>query len=183
MFQERTNSHWITGVNRAAQFEKHMIVAVQGLGALDRELTVFDRFLVSNIDAIYAYPDEQAVAHAVQLTRHLTLSYLWVLGAYEVIRSIDQRFFAADRKALDTYEIRVAKHRFSRLRIPLAKYEAEGRSPGDSPIAYPVLNLQHGAAWQIAEDAVISREELGEVFLAMLERIPPRFEGPTLKPL
>jgi len=182
MLQDRTAARWITGGNRAAHFELHMMITVQGLGSLDRELTAFDRFLVTNVEEIYAYPDDQAIGHAVLLTRHLTLSYLWVLGAYEVIRSIDQRFFSGNPNGPDTYEIKATKRQFSRLRVPLAKYEAERRSPGDSSIAYPALSAAHGAAWMLSESVLISREELAEAFLTMLEGMPAQFALPTRTP-
>jgi hypothetical protein len=60
--------------------------------------------------------------------------------------------------------------KFERLRMPLAKFEAAGRhKKTDLKIAYPALNSQHGIAWQVSENTFISRGELADEFLALLE--------------
>ena len=54
--------------------------------------------------------------------------------------------------------------------MPLAKFEpAERHQKTDFHIAYPVLNSDYGVAWQVSEDAFISRGELADQFLHLLE--------------
>ena len=70
---------------------------------------------------------------------------------------------------LDTYATRLLterlKHRFERIRIPLAKMELARRHPTDDPIAYPAINLELGVASQVAEDTFITRRELSDALL------------------
>ena len=101
------------------------------------------------------------------LSYHITLSYLWVLGAYEIIRSIRQR----NKKAgLNDEKLTSLLRKFERLRMPLAKFEPANRHKRtDSEIAYPALNDLHGITWQISEEVFISRGELANEFLSLLE--------------
>ena len=82
---------------------------------------------------------------------HLTLSYLWVLGAYEIVRSLCQRakedpsFFPTYRKELQNLKVE-----FVRIRIPLAKFEpAKKFSATDSCFAYPGFHVELGASWYL----------------------------------
>ena len=155
-----------------------MAPTIQGLGTMDIELAVFDAHLVAGFDALDDMSDDKKVAHAQLLTRHITHSYLWVLGAYEIVRSIAQRYFEGDRKAPDLLGIKEVKNQFARLRMPLAKYEAAKASSEDSPIAYPAFNRDKGVAWQIGAELFVTREELADALLNLLEHMPPHAERP-----
>lgn len=84
------------------------------------------------------------------LSDHITSSYLWVLGVYELVRTLDQ-FAKKDDSPLNHMrdEIQTYKRKINRLRIPLAKMEAASSNPDDSPIAYPGVNRYLGLAWQL----------------------------------
>ena len=114
------------------------------LGRLDTRLihadeTWPDRFFQPNPS------DEDSTA----LHEHITLSYLWVLGAYEFIRTLCDRV-KTDADEMTPQEVRdillEAKRRFGRVRMPLAKMEAASKYANeDRPIAYP--GLKRGREW------------------------------------
>jgi hypothetical protein len=149
---------WVKASFVTARYEHFMPATVQGLGRIDQILYVEDQRLVSE-------PLESA--EPSDLTLHITLSHLWVLGAYEVLRTIHQR--CREGGGVDE-SVRDVLRRFERLRIPLAKFEPAGRhKETDTKIAYPALNAQYGVAWQVAEDVFIPRGELSDEFLMLLE--------------
>ena len=107
---------------------------------------------------------------SVELSGRLTLSYLWVLGAYKIVRTLDQRTreASAGTPSPAAERITATKHLFERVRIPLAQFEASRRNPNDSPIAYPAVSPVHGIAWLVADNTFVSRRQLSDAFLALL---------------
>lgn len=98
-------------------------------------------------------------------------SYLWVLGAYEAIRTLDQRLRDIGDSATGRQSAtKKLKQRFERVRIPLAKLEAAKRNNA-TDFAFPRqgIDYERGIAWEVATDVVISRSELSDEFLAVLE--------------
>lgn len=152
---------WVNASHTAAKYETFMVISIQGLGRLDHDLYEQDKLISENPEALSLGGDLGALSY------HITMSYLWVLGAYEVLRSIRQRIkeSGSQDEALTTL-----LRKFERLRMPLAKFEAATRhKETDSRIACPALNSQHGIAWQVSESTFISRGELANEFLALLE--------------
>lgn len=151
---------WVNSSHTAAKYETFMVVSIQGLGRLDHDLYEQDKLISKNPEALSLGGDPGALSY------HITLSYLWVLGAYEVIRSMRQRIkdLGVQDEALTTL-----LRKFERLRMPLAKFEVAHRHKKDSRIAYPALNSQYGIAWQVSENTFISRGELADELLALLE--------------
>jgi hypothetical protein len=139
-----------------------MLPVIHALGFKDRELIQRDQATLDTLNQGASQGTEQQM---LELNDLLTQSYLWVLGAYEIIRSISQRLEGDSRQQA----ARDAKYIFERVRMPLAKMETGKRFSGDSPIAYPALNMEHGIAWQVQQDVFISRFELSETFLRFLE--------------
>lgn len=158
---------WVNASFVTARFENFMPITVQGLGRLDHDLVTGDaRFL--------ALSEEQCASEteSLALNYRITLSYLWVLGAYEVVRTIDQRCREQDPSlaSATSKAILALKRQFERLRIPLAKFEPANRHrETDSKVAYPALNLDYGIAWQVVADTFIPRKVLSDSFLEFLE--------------
>lgn len=152
---------WIDSSHRFGELEPFMMVTLQGLGKLDVKLVASDELILEGFKSSKA----DSIEFANDLTDHVTLSYLWILGAYEFIRTLDERLAGHPFKQHST----PVKHQFERIRMPLAKMEAARRFPGDSPIAYPVLNRDHGAAWQVGPDTFITRRELSDATLTLAE--------------
>ena len=155
---------WVNISHGLAVFDVFMVITVQGLGKLDSKLLKEDQMLIQ----------QGATSSPVgDVSDHVTLSYLWVLGAYEIIRSLDQRarvdtgFFPQSREHLQKL-----KWQFERLRIPLAKFEpARKHSDTDSHIAYPAINTALGVTWQVSENDWIARRDLSDSMLNFFESL------------
>ncbi len=101
---------------------------------------------------------------------YLTISYLWVLGAYEIIRTIYQR---CENQNIFRQEIinqiKDVKDYFTRIRVPLAKLEpAKKYKNTDHSIAFP-HNTKFGLGWLIGNNRCILRINLSDKFLELLE--------------
>jgi hypothetical protein len=143
-----------------------MVTVVQGLGRLDITLIDADQVFISDFER-----NINSLPESTKLTEQFTLSYLWVLGAYELVRSICQRIKEKNGTIPDELKgFAELKKEFNRLRVPLAKMEpASSHKNTDSHIAYPALNTKKGIAWQIAHDVFITRQDLADRLLATLE--------------
>ena len=163
-FDTERNKRWVSVSHKLAAFDHFIVVTAQGLGKLDSKLLKEDEMLVQQRSTSNPFGD---------MSDHITMSYLWVLGTYEIIRSLDQRA-KDDANFLPEIKERLQqlKWRFERLRIPLAKFEAAKKhSETDSHIAYPGINVELGIAWQVSEDTWITRRELSDSMLELLEDI------------
>jgi hypothetical protein len=161
------NDRWIKASFATARFEQFMVPIVQGLGRIDTFLIAEDQHFLANIEVAKTSIDESA-----RLSQRITMSYLWVLGAYELVRTICQKIKSQQasfpKEIVD--EFNALKKEFNRLRIPLAKMEpARAHRKTDSHIAYPAINRQKGIAWQVAQDVYITRQELADRLLVALE--------------
>lgn len=161
-FDAERYKRWINVSHKLAKFGPFFIVTVQGLGKLDSKLLKEDELLVSRGATSSPLGD---------MSDHITISYLWVLGAYEVVRSICQRAGKeVDVLPEQTERLKQLKRKFERLRVPLAKFEAANKHrTTDSCVAYPGVNTQLGIAWQLSQDTWIARRELSDSMLELLE--------------
>ena len=170
---------WVNASFATVQFEQFMVVAIQGLGRLDVSLVEGDESFLADFEQ-----NKNSLDESLKLNERFTLSYLWVLGGYELVRTICQRIKESrvgspDEVASSFGEL---KKEFSRLRIPLAKMEpASTHKNTDSHIAYPALNTQKGIAWQVAQDVFITRRDLADRLLVALELA--RSKNPNLTSL
>jgi hypothetical protein len=113
-------------------------------------------------------------ADSIAIHEHITLSYLWVLGAYEFIRTLCDRVSVDDleKTPAEVREILLeVKRRFARVRMPLAKMEAASKHEDeDGPIAYPGMRHGVGVAWKLNANTLVPRRELSDALLESLER-------------
>ena len=145
--------------------EPFMIPLIQGLGRFDCHLI--------HEDARFASLNQEQSSSARErtlLTDRVTLSYFWVLSAYELVRTLDQRWRIGATTLPDEFGARVTalKRRMERLQIPLVKVETARRLPTDSTLAYPIISRDFGVAWHIAQDTYITRRELADQLLSFL---------------
>ena len=164
---EQRTERWIKVSIGLMRYEKHMMPLVQQLGRIDTRLmqadeTWADRFLDEKLS------DEDST----NLHEHITLSFLWLLGAYEFVRTLCDRL-RTDMEGVPEdvrNSLLAVKHRFARVRMPLAKMEAAAKfSDQDGPIAYPGLKRGLGVAWQLNPSTVVTRQELSDILLEGLE--------------
>jgi len=101
----------------------------------------------------------------------IAISHLWVLGAYEAVRTIYQHIYKSGNfSERCKQELSPLKVKFERVRMPLAKLERPKRhSSDDYGVAYPAINSDHGIGWILSESCFCSRNELSCDLLAFLE--------------
>lgn len=157
---------WIKVSFSMLRFEPNMMPVIQGLGRLDVKLIEEDKSFLQDLDN-----NLESVEQNLVLSERLTISYLWVLGAYEAIRTMCQRI--KDHKVAVLDEVATSlnqlKREFNRLRVPLAKMEPASSHKTDNHIAFPGINRDHGVAWQLNESTFVTRQQLSDSFLAALE--------------
>jgi hypothetical protein len=166
---EQRYIRWINASRGLERIEPFMILIAQGLGKLDSQLIEEDRIYCG-----LSAESRNTEANAIKITDCLILSYLWILGGYELIRTISQRCRNEAPLLGEALAQRVTelKHDFERLRIPLAKMEPASRHrQTDFPIAYPEIHREMGISWRVSEDMHISRQELANRLLALFEDI------------
>jgi hypothetical protein len=166
---------WLARNRAGITSNAQLVVLLQGLGRMDVEL--IDDALVAreNINAQTTSPETLSQAQISQFDRHIYQSFLWVLAAYELIRTLDQ----ICRKDPTVYgpalskDINRFKQSIERIRIPLAKLETADRYPSDFPMAYPVWGTQKGVAWQVDPSTIITRIDLSDELLSLVEKMWP----------
>ncbi len=157
---------WIDASSATGAVEPFMISLVQGLGRFDCHLI--------HEDARFAALNQEQSASAREkalLTDRVTLSYFWVLSAFELVRTLDQRWRTGAITLPDEFGSRVTalKRRMERLQIPLVKLETTTRRfPTDSTLAYPIITRDFGVAWHVAQDTYVTRRELADQLLNFL---------------
>jgi hypothetical protein len=158
---------WIRASVGAGAIDAFFTPTIQGLGRLDCEILSEDqRFRMLH------QKRRESVEESTLLTRRFTLSYLWVLGSFENLRTIHERMKDNRDKFPDSVKQRAnrVKKEFVKIRSPLAKMKPiNPHGEANSPIAYPALGPDQGAAWLIGHQTFISRLDLSNLFLEFLE--------------
>lgn len=101
------------------------------------------------------------------------MSRLWVLGAYEAVRTLSQRVRSNPKLVTKRLAERVhrTKKQFERVRIPLAKLEpARAHAATDYSEALPMLH-QLGISWKVADRVLVPRQRVSERLLKLLQAI------------
>jgi len=165
------NKKWVDLSVKFATLEKFQQVTVQGIGKFSIYLDEIDAQILQEIRD----GKNETIESSMRFSDALTLSYFWVIGAYESIRTISQRLDDLEKnsevKYVITDKVRRVKHLFEEIRIPLAKMEISRKHKNDnnySPIAFPIIDTQRGIAWNIGVGKNISRRELSVAFLELL---------------
>jgi len=158
---------WASASRYVGEASVFAIDAVNGLGLIDEQLVGKEAEVMVQFQGISG-PIDTPISLELR-----TLSHLWVLGAYEVVRVLSnwtRRDATISFGALSPQLVEL-KHRFERLRIPLAKQEVARRHKDtDSPFAFPILLAGYGVAWRVSDTTIISRRELADGFLVLLKK-------------
>ena len=160
---ERRNK-WIKNSHKLRVVIDEIEVPFQGLANIDAKLVIEDMKIINGKPSS-PYGD---------ITEHMTRSYLWVLGSYEIIRTLSQFADAGNSNKFEGMkeDIRLLKHEFEKLRVPLAKFEAARRNPNGYPFAYPVIDKDLGVSWLIGQNDHVPRKYLSDKMLALVESLP-----------
>jgi hypothetical protein len=158
---------WQLAITAINSIEPNLEFLLGTLAKLDEELYLRDQ----RHKAMAKAPSNAKLAEWATVQDAIGRSYLWVLGAYEAIRTLDQRCremgAAAEQRHRATSTL---KHLYERLRIPLAKLEPSKRhSATDYAFPRPGIDDERGIAWEVSKGVVISRSLLSDEFLALLE--------------
>jgi len=169
-------ARWVGASHALAGILPALIPVIQGLGKIDAELDAED--------SAYARRQTSATKSNAELARfrmqeseaftdRVNLSALWLLGAYEVARTLDEtlKTGAHELPARLRQGVKSARHELERPRTLLAKQKpARRRRATDEAPAQPHL-LQGSMAWKVAPREIISRRALADALLEALERI------------
>lgn len=158
---------WQLAITAIRSIEPNLEFLLGTLAMLDEELYLRDQRHKEMAQA----PSGTKPAEWADVNHAIGRSYLWVLGAYEAIRTLDQRFRDLGSSALGRRgATKTLKHRFERLRVPLAKLEPSNRHKAtDYAFPRPGIDDERGIAWEVSIGVVISRSQLSDEFLAILE--------------
>jgi hypothetical protein len=162
-------ARWLKASHGAGGVDPFFMPAIQGLGRLDCEILSEDlRFRTLD------QKRRESVEESTLLTRRITLSYLWVIGSFENLRTMHERMEDNRDKFPDSVTQRAnrAKKEFVKIRSPLTKMKPiNPHGEANSPIAYPALGPDLGVAWKIGPQTFISRLDLSNLFLGFLEEL------------
>lgn len=160
---ERRNC-WIEHQGALDRVQGLLCAPYQGIAWIDAFLVKEDRRLIAG----------EEIGFMGDLSQHFTQAYLWVLGAYEIVRTISQFSDKNENSVLSEHkdEIRKLKHKFELVRMPLAKFEAPRRNPDGYTFAWPIIDKSKGTGWLISEGVYITRRELSDEFLKLMKRLP-----------
>lgn len=155
---------WIDVSGKLECIDIFLVSAVQGLGTVDAKLIVEDKKILQG----------KPSNPAGDLSDHLTQAYLWVLGAYEIARTLSQVADQDPEKPLAAKkeQFRQLKHQFELVRVPLAKFEAARKNPTGYSFAYPAFSPSDGTGWVIGQNQFITRRLLSDRFLSELTELP-----------
>lgn len=114
------HKEWLSNTGGISQIDMILLNDALGLGDLDSELVrEFPELKInSNLE------EDQ-----IRVFRHITISRLWVLGAYELIRTINE-ITSRKKNEINPEVIRKIKDNlrlFGKIRVPLVKLEKEGQ--------------------------------------------------------
>lgn len=146
-----------------------ILIVVQSLGRVDQQPRATDR----EIGPFAARHEDPPL---LDLTLHYAQSYLWVLGAYEITRTVasHQPLFSPN----DYKSILSLKNSFARLRMPLAKLEPARRHQAtDYVYPQPAFGYGRGAEWEVSPGALISRSHLADSLLDVFSNIRHAQQG------
>lgn len=162
-------AQWVSVSHGVDALDPGLAVFIQGLGKIDAKLVHDDA-------AFRALPPDVrgTFEESLRLTDRYTLSQLWVLGAYEATRTIDERVRKTPKiltKRLD-HRVLTTKKAFARVRMPLAKLQPAGaHRRTDFSVARPAMHRELGISWKVAKRIFVPRRLLSDKLLALLGAI------------
>jgi len=165
-FDNERNKQWVAASLGLERIEPFMIPAAQALGLLDS-------MLIAEDDRFERLSEEErgTFEESAMLTERFMLSSLWVMGAYESVRTLGERhkndnIFIVEEVAEAVHHLKLG---MVRLRVPLAKMEPAGKYKStDYPVPQPYIIPGYGVAWRVSDDVVVSRRKLSNGLLDLL---------------
>jgi hypothetical protein len=161
-------TRWVKVSVGLGRFEQEMMWGIQQIGRIDVRLIQADDKWTQRFIAGALSPAEKSA-----VGEHITACQHWVLGAYEFIRTLCDRLNDDDIENTPEdvrQRAEEVKRKFARLRMPLAKMEPASKfSKEDWSTAKPGMLPGKGVSWKVNEATTISRIELADALLEVLE--------------
>lgn len=160
---------WIEISSHIIWVKKAMVPIIHALGMKDCELVERDS---ETFDIVMEVGKDLGANH--ELDSLISDSYLWILGMYELVRSLHQIAWEGheflDEEALNI--LSELNDAYRRLRIPLAKLEpARGHEDTDLSEVLPIFEPGEGIGWKLSEKDFVTRRCLSEKTLHDLSLI------------
>lgn len=160
-------SQWIENSKGLFYVEMLLFNDCIGLGVLDSEL--IEEFPTLKLNS-------ELEKDRYNKFKHVFLSRLWVFGAYELIRTINEinkkRPLLPEKSKEKLKEILTL---FNNVRTPLAKFQKSGEKRLFSQVATQlVFDKENGLGWHFYDGkmgTVFFRKDLGDKLLELLEAI------------
>lgn len=162
-------SEWMNGSFAFRSVEMLLLGEVQALGELDVEL--IEEFQKIKINS-------KLEEDLRRKRRYLLLSKLWVLGAYELIRFLNdinkKRNSLSENTKLKLNEVLTT---FTKVRVPLAKFQKAGKDKTlYDGVADSFIDSNKGVGWKVyshnktgLKKEIFYRNELGSLLLDLLK--------------
>ena len=147
-----------------------MVIVSQRLGRLDYKLNSDIEYIPQSLANVSC--EEELMSY----WDNDIYSYLWVLGMYELVRSIDQYFSRNIKDANIKNHVKQTKILFERVRMPLAKFEPAKRFPKNEWGDVIGLHTTQGVTWCINPGENVSRNELSDAYLNLLKKLSKYFK-------
>jgi hypothetical protein len=160
-------SRWLKASTAALLIKPEIHGIVRMLGKIDVKLHEEDiRYCALPSDISSITSDQWNNMHD-----SIALSHLWILGAYELVRTLNQTLATATTSSKEvTDKCLRLKHEFERIRMPLAKLETpKHHHQTDYGVAYAAFDKTYGQGWMVSENDFITRDQLGRGLLEFLE--------------
>ena len=165
-------SEWVESSSGLAFVDMLLIGNAQGLGLLDIELIQESPQIKMNF---------QSEEERLKKLRHITLSELWVIGAYELVRVISEMISKRKEKvgANIMGKIKETLTLFTEIRVPLVKFQKAGQRELFSGLASKCeFDENKGLGWKIIfsykkkfETKIFYRKDLADNLLELLKLI------------
>lgn len=176
---------WIDSSQGIVHAEMLLIGDIQGLGLIDSEL------IEEKVKQIFTSPAELILnPDFLKRNRHMTLSRLWVLGAYEFVRLMDELlsnrikediFFKRENpiKPETMERVKVVKRMFEEIRVPLVKFHERHNNELYSGINSNIrFDEDKGIGWIFifvsdsgVKETLVYRKDLADSLLELLKII------------
>jgi len=160
---------WESAASIVFAYDRDTSYNVKSLARFDRKLRRQNELLKVLRQDYSAATDTQRE----QLHELIGDSKFWLLGAYEIVRTLDQRY--RERLGLNRTEktpLTELKHKLERLRIPLAKQEPSRRN-SETDYRYLHATLSNaGVGWKPSQDSNFLFSELSDELRLSLCSLP-----------
>ena len=168
LIDQRRYRRWVESSHAINKLAPGIDVLVQGLGKLDVRLVAEDR-------AYAAMSADERTEHCLSdgLTQRITLSVLWTFGAYEVVRTLAEKAGLTPSFMPSSLRNSVVliRREYERVRVPLAKFKRAYKWDADRGSVVPAWSDEHGISWNVTGSTYVSRRELSDRFLALLDAV------------